>query len=489
MDPNTDIVSGLTANGLPPSVTNLPNGIVQCGVTAGVPVGCMRPHWFNPAPRVGFAWDPWGNGKWAIRGGYGIFFEHTNGNEANTESLENSPPLATTVAQLQIAGYTSIGSSGGQASPQFPLSVTSIPTKVTWPYMQQWHLDIQHDIAHNTVATISYVGSKGTHLTRQSDRNQLLPVPASDNPYLVNNETIGPNDYTNQATARGVPITGQALTNVGVSLGAINPDPIRPYPGYGTITYLELQSSSVYHALQASLRRSVGQLTLSAAYTYSHSIDDSSDRGDGSLVNAYDFSANRASSNFDQRHIFNFSYVWDVPFFRGSGIRHSLLGGWQYSGIVGVSTGTPFSVLNPTDNAGVAAGVGSGSRADIVGDPNSGFSRTPATGFGPLWYNPNAFAVPVGLTFGDSGRNVLRNPRRTNFDMALFKHFAIKESTALEFRAEAFNVFNHTEWGVIAGDGGAPTGSGNNTINSNSTFYIGQVHNARILQVALKFLF
>jgi hypothetical protein len=355
--------------------------------------------------------------------------------------------------------------------------------------MQQWHLDVQHDIAHNTVATVSYVGSKGTHLTRQSDLNQLFPVPASQNPYLVNHETIGPNDCANGTTPDGVPITGQALVNTCVSLGVTNPDPIRTYPGYGTITHLELQSSSIYHALQTSIRRSVGQLTLSGAYTYSHSIDDSSDRGDASLVNAYNFASNRASSNFDQRQIFTASYVWDVPVFRGAGLRHSLLGGWQYSGIVGISSGTPFSVVNPTDNAGVAAGVGSGSRADIVGDPNTGFSRTPAQGFGPLWYNPNAFAVPVGLTFGDSGRNVLRNPRRTNFDMALFKHFQVKESMAFEFRAEAFNVFNHTEWGGIAGDGGSAGGVGNNTINQNSTFYIGSVHNARILQLALKFIF
>jgi hypothetical protein len=489
VDPNLDTVSGLTANGAPPSVSNLPNGIVQCGVTSGIPAGCMQPHLFNPAPRIGFAWDPLGNGKWAIRGGYGVFFEHTNGNEANTESLENSPPLATTVAQLQIQGYTSIGSSGGQTSPQFPLSVLSIPTKVTWPYMQQWHLDVQHDIAHNTVATVSYVGSKGTHLTRQSDLNQLFPVTASQNPYLVNHETIGPNDCANGTTPDGVPITGQALVNTCVSLGVTNPDPIRPYPGYGTITHLELQSSSVYHALQTSVRRSVGQLTLSGAYTFSHSIDDSSDRGDASLVNAYNFASNRASSNFDQRHIFTASYVWDVPFFRGAGLRHSLLGGWEYSGIVGISSGTPFSVVNPTDNAGVAAGVGSGSRADIVSDPNTGFSRTPAQGFGPLWYNPNAFTVPVGLTFGDSGRNILRNPRRTNFDMALFKHFQVRESMAFEFRAEAFNVFNHTEWGGIAGDGGSAGGVGNNTINQTSTFYVGSVHNARILQLALKFIF
>jgi len=496
-----DTVNFLTVDGLTPSVSDLPNGMVQCGVTSGVPVGCMKGHPFNPAPRIGFAWDPLGNGKWAIRGGYGIFFEHTNGNEANTESLENSPPLATAVNQTQIIGYTNIGGGGGN---QFPLSVNSIPNKVTWPYMQQWHLDVQHDLARNTVGTISYVGSKGTHLTRQSDMNQLHGVPLSQDPYKPGETiTLNPNgnspdcgtsfdpNYgvpTNAMTPSGVPIpvtfdsngypSGPAV-NLGISACGTLADPLRPFPGYGSITKLELESSSTYHALQASLRRSMGQLTLSAAYTWSHSIDDSSDRGDGTLVDAYNFAANRDSSTFDQRHIFNFSYVWDEPFFRSKGIANWVLGGWEWSGIVGVSTGTPFSVLYSTDNAGVAAGVGSGSRADKVGDPNTGFSRVGATDLGPLWYNPAAFAAPRGLTFGDAGRATLRNPRHTNFDMALFKHFPIREAMAFEFRAEAFNVFNHTEWNGFA----------STTQTDGNFLYINAVHNARILQVALKFIF
>src|SRR5438132_9232335 len=101
-----------------------------------------------------------------------------------------------------------------------------------------------------------------------------------------------------------------------------------------SINHLEDRASSTYHAFQVSGRRQVGGLQMALAYTYSHSIDDSSSRQDGNLVNAFDLLANRASSNFDQRHIFNFSYVWDLPFFRNPGLTNKLLGGWQYSGIV-----------------------------------------------------------------------------------------------------------------------------------------------------------
>jgi Carboxypeptidase regulatory-like domain len=484
-------VNNLTANGVAPSVTNLPNGIVQCGVTPGVPDGCMQPHWFNPAPRIGFAWDPKGDGKTAVRGGYGVFFEHTNGNEGNTESLENSPPLATVVQKIQIQGYANINTASG-APPQFPLGVVAVPTKVQWPYMQQWHFDVQHEVARNTVATVSYVGSKGTHLTRESNLNQIFPTPLSQDPYKVG-EAIGTNDCTTGTTPSGVPITGQALINLDVASCGANPNFYRPYLGYGTVTNLQDEASSTYHALETSVRRNVGQLTISAAYTYSHSIDDSSDRGDASFVNSYNFASNRASSNFDQRHVFNFSYVWDIPLFRHPGLANKLLGGWEWSGITTVGSGSPFNPVFNTDNAGVANAVaGSGSRPDIVGDPRSGIVQVPGSGFGPLLYNPAAYAAPRGLTFGDVGRNTLTNPRRTNFDMALFKHVAFGESRAFEFRAEAFNVFNHTEWGALAGGGGSganAVNSGTNVFNSSGFLNINTAHNPRILQLGAKLLF
>ncbi len=494
-------VNKLTKDGLTPSVTDLPNGIVQCGVTAGVPDGCMKSHWFNPAPRIGFAWDPKGDGKTAVRGGYGVFFEHTNGNEGNSESLENSPPLATVVQKIQIQGYANINTSTG-APEQFPLGVVAVPTKVQWPYMQQWHFDIQREVARNTVATVSYVGSKGTHLTRESNLNQIFPTSLSQNPYKAG-EAIGANDCgttfnaqgvpTNAMTPSGAPITGQAAINLGVAACGANPNFFRPYPGYGTITNLRDAASSSYNAMEASVRRNVGQLTVSAAYTYSHSIDDASDRGDQTFVNSYNFAANRASSNFDQRHVFNFSYVWDIPLFRQPGIANKLLGGWQWSGITTVATGSPFTPVFNTDNAGVANAVaGAGSRPDLVGNPRSGIVQVPGSGFGPLLYNPAAYAAPRGLTFGDVSRNSLTNPRRTNFDMALFKHFAIRESLAFEFRAEAYNVFNHTEWGALAGGGGSGANAVNSATNvfaSSGFLFINTAHNPRILQLGAKLLF
>ncbi len=514
VDPSTGTVTNLTANGAAPSVNNLPNGIVQCGVTAGVPVGCMQGHLFNPAPRIGFAYDPFGDGKWAIRGGYGIFYEHTNGNEANSESLENSPPLANAATQNNIIGYSNIGagfSAGSQ--PIFPLGVTAIPTKVDWPYMQQWHVDIEHEIAHNTVAVLSYVGSKGTRLTRTSDLNQLHPLPASQNPYLPG-ETFGSTDCGTTSDAYGVPIDGTTSSGAPISYGGpgvISPatyvgiancgtvaDLFRNYPGYSSINHLEDKASSTYHAMQLGVRRSVGGLQLNFAYTYSHSIDDSSSRQDGVLVNAYDPAANRASSNFDQRHNINAGYVWDLPFFKNQGWKSKILGSWEYSGIFSFSTGSPFTVAYFSDNAGTGNGITSiASYAQVIGDPNQNIPFNPD---GKQLYNPNAFTAPTALTYGNAGRNSLRNPNRTNFDMAVFKRFPIKEQLAFEFRAEAFNVFNHTQFGYISGDGGSAAANSANLNSGTATcgsapcgssdfLTLLSAHNPRIMQLGLKFIF
>jgi Carboxypeptidase regulatory-like domain len=515
-----------SAGALVPGVGNPFDGLVACGTSGGPATfpgfpnaavgstsyaGCVKGHLFNPAPRIGFAWDPKGNGKTAIRGGYGIFYEHANGNEANTEGMEGqSSPLLQSSAQVNISGYQNIGASSNTAAPSFPLSFFSIPNKAVWPYMQQWHLDVQHELPGHTVATVSYVGSKGTDLGRQLDTNQLYPVTAAQNPY-------GPGQIITAADCNGVSVTGQQAiatatpgpgttyrgpktggwaTNLAVACGN-DADPYRPYYGVSTITRLENRASSSYNALQASARKTIGTLNLTAAYTYSHSIDDSSDRGDGSFVNSYAPALTRANSTFDERHMLNVGWVYDIPLFRNKGLAHSLLGGWEWSGIETFATGTPVTVTNGTsygDNAGVGNAVGTGSYVDKIGNPNAnvpGVSQLAGPAYSKFVYNPAAYTIPQGLTFGDSGRDSLGSPSRLSFDMALFKHFAIRESKAFEFRLEGFNVFNHTEWnGYGSGytcegaNGGACLGAGGANL-----FEINGAHLARVVQLAGKFIF
>jgi hypothetical protein len=496
-----------TQGALVPGVGNPLLGLVQCGGSGGSTTfsgfaatiggnsnpGCLKGHLFNPAPRIGFAWDPKGDGKTAIRGGYGVFFEHANGNEANTEGIEGqTSPLLQSQTQNNIPGYLNIGNTGlTGVAPVFPSSFYSIPNKVIWPYMQQWHFDVQHELPAHSIITVSYVGSKGTHLGRQSDSNQLFPTPLSQNPYNPGQQISAAdcNSLTNvglpsvTGTVNGQTLTGQTAINLQTACGN-DPNPYRPFLGIGNITRLESKASSTYNALQVAVRKSVGAFNLTVAYTYSHSIDDSSDRYDGSFVNTYDPSANRASSNFDQRHMLNVGYVYDLPFFKKPGITRTLIGGWEWSGIFAFSTGTPLNVTNGTtygDNAGVGNGVGTGSYPDQISDPRSdvpGRSEVTGDNYAGYFYNPNAFVAPTGLTFGNVGRNSLRNPNRTNFDMGLFKHFALKENMAFEFRAEAFNLFNHTEWG---GPDGALGGSG--------FLEIASAHLARVVQFGAKFIF
>ncbi len=520
------------------------NGWVQCGVTPGVQAGCMKGHLFNPAPRIGFAFDPKGDGKWAIRGGYGIFFEHTNQGEANAGTLEQYNPLTQTATVTNISGYANINPSALGATTT-PLTFVSIPNKAIWPYVQQWHFDIEHDLAKNTIATVSYVGSAGVHLTREYELNELPPVPASQNPYLPG-ESInegGHNDCGVNFDAYGVPMNATTpsgatipyevgangvpfgpAVNLGVAACGTIADPFRPYNGIGSITRKEESASSNYSALQVGVRHSIGGLQLNVAYTYSHSIDNSSDYGDVGAFNSYNLNEFRASSNFDQRHVFNIGYVYDLPIFKGAGLAHKVLGGWEWSGITTIQTGTPYSIYNaggsnaaggtvPGDNAGVGSGVATSGSSwpDIIGNPRSGIPPTLAgNGFGPFYFNPSVFVVPQGLTFGDAGRNILNNPTRTNFDMALLKHFAITESKYFEFRAEAFNVFNHTEYSWLGGDAGsAANNAGLGTASSSIGCYAGANNNAgdpscisgsalgqataahlpRILQFALKFIF
>ncbi len=529
--PSTVPIADLVASASQNVISDL--GLVQCGVK-GSPAGCINGHLFNPAPRIGFAWDPWGDGKTSIRGGYGVFFEHGTGNEANTGSLEASAPLVLSMTQKLPVSYSCIGNVGygngtnpectspasnGATPPlpgsAFPIDVTSIPAKAIWPYAQQWSFGVQRELSPSVVVNLAYVGSKGTHLTVERQINQLHPLPLSENPFGPN-EPLTNTDCTLNPTANSGVHPGDGSTPFQLQDGTlvtptnpayeylqaactnpyipnVNSLPGHPYPGLGRVLSLQNVANSTYNALQFTMRHTSKRLTTGLSYSYSHSIDDSSDRSDPVLVNSYDLRENRASSNFDQRHLVNFSYVVPLPlkdlprWFSDwanerpkdtaaptenccSALGNLLLDGWELSGVTLLASGTPFSVINSagntgialTDNAGVASGYGiAASYPDVMkGLPSPGNN---SRSFGPLIGNPSEFVAPRGLTFGDAGRNFLNNPRRTNFDMALLKHFKIRESGQLEFRAEVFNVFNHTQFRVYDPDN--PGSTGNNIIS------------------------
>lgn len=508
-------------------------GLIRCG-TNGTPTSCMKSHLFNPAPRIGFAWDPFGDGKTSIRGGYGVFFEHGTGNEANTGSLEASSPSVLSMTQPLPLNYPCIGNvgygsafdptnsgctltPGGSAPPAgsaFPLNVTSIPTSAVWPYAQQWSFGAQRELPKDVVATMSYVGSKGTHLTIERQLNQLRPLPLSENPFGPN-EPLTLADCTNSPSSSQFPGDGitpfflQNGTVVSVQNPAyvylqaactnphipnVNSLPGHAYPGLGQVLSLQNVANSTYNAFQFTLRRSRGPLSGGISYSYSHSIDNSSDRSDPVLVDSYNINANRASSNFDQRHLVNVSYVYQLPglaFLRDlkkysrpqsttddspapmpnccSKTAQYILAGWELSGITTYQSGTPFTVINSagnngislTDNAGVASGYGiAASYPDVMPGlpkptavaPVANTALSTAQSFGPLLGNPSIFVAPRGLTFGDAGRNFLNNPSRLNFDMTLAKHIKVAESSEIEFRMEAFNIFNHTEFRIYDPD-------------------------------------
>jgi hypothetical protein len=279
-----------------------------------------------------------------------------------------------------------------------------------------------------------------------------------------------------------------ACENLNTAVGQSGLLPInayRPFLGIQKIFSLENVADSNYHAFQATLRRTRGPVTLDVSYSYSHSIDDSSDRNDTTIVNPLVVSANKASSNFDQRHLVNVSYVWALPNFKfdSSRIRAwakeedgadetpsspgfldrmaaGVLGGWEVSGVATFQSGTPFTVINAgygalgisvPDNAGVAGGISSvASFPDIVGNihGNAPLGADNSRSFGPALGNAMAFAAPRGLTFGNAGRNVLNNPSRWNADMTLVKHFKVTEAAHFEFRTEVYNIFNHTQFRV-----------------------------------------
>jgi len=389
--------------------------------------------------------------------------------------------------------------------------------------VQQWSFGIERELPRQMLGSFGYVGSKGTHLTLQREINQLTPLAVTSNPFGLHEPLVQAvcNGSTGSSGYQYVLVDGYAIApsnpaynNLSTACydynkggNAANPNSYRTYaPGMGNIYSLENTANSSYNAFQFTLRRVAAPLTLGVAYTYSHSFDNSSDRSDSNFVNSYNVRGNRASSNYDQRHLLHINYIYDLPLrrflqnflstinsdpdsdkhtpapppdsFLKSKLAGLLVDHWQLSGITLFETGIPFSIINNgsskgvsvLDNAGAFNGVGAGSYPDICSTYSSTIPTVAknSSGSGPLLGNPGKFCAPRGLTFGNAGRNSERNPNRLNFDMAMEKHFNLKERANLEFRAEAFNVFNHTQFRIYDP---AQGNQANNTVSCYANLY------------------
>ena len=422
--------------------------LVRVG-TSGVPRGGYEADKNNFAPRVGLAWTLGDDEKTVVRAGYGIYYDQSA--LAPTEAIYFNSPFFDNNIFFSIPGLPLTLSNPFPSFFPVPLpdSALAIQRDLRTAYMQHWNLNVQRELGSKSVLEVAYVGSKGTKLLTARDINQPQP------------SVLPP----------GLPFVP------------------RPNPQFDDINLLESRANSNYHSLQTRLQQRFSRgLAALVSYTWSKSIDDASNFfssvGDPNFPqNSYNLRGERGRSNFDVRHRLSASYSYDLPFGRGKrylsdgGLASAIFGGWQSFGVITFQSGRPFTValLSEIDNSGTGRsilGFGANDRPNVVGDPNLGSRST------TRWFNTEAFDFAAPGTFGNAGRNIIDGPGYQSVNASLVKNTALTESVNLQFRVEAFNLFNHPNFNLPDNFFGSPT--------------FGQITSARDprhLQFGLKLLF
>ena len=424
-------------------------------------------------PRIGFAYNVFGDGRTVLRGGFGLYHDRTLVGSVEQNAFVN--PLINSRVTIDNPLLSNPGAGTTRTTvPVIALTSTGNPFKV--PRTSQYSVSIQRELFKNAVLEVAYVGTKGRNLLHQVNINQPVPgVLTALTAALRANGTLS-------ATARA-------------SVNAA-----RPYLGYGAITDRRTEADSDYNSLQVTFTKRLSDgLQYGAVYTWSKNMTNASTDRTDVPQDVLNLNLERAPSQNDRTHIFTAHVVYELPFFRHStGLARTLLGGFQVTGVFTAQSGTPLTITQtiaaatPTGSLFAFSdplGTNSTLRPNLIGDPHGSGSLT-------QWFNTAAFA-PAFTAYGSAGRGIVRAPGINNWDMAIFKNFRFTERMNLQFRAEFFNLLNHPQYGspgtsaTFTTDPTAPAGSfPSRFIQTNTTFgVITGTRDPRNIQFGLKFNF
>ncbi len=418
--------------------------------------------WGQFQPRVGIAFQM--NDKTVIRAGGGEFF--TRLGVSDSVFLGGNPPFQPTANVT----FGNADNPGGSSANSLPLTVTSQSREFKNPSAWNWNATVERELFFKSVLSVGYVGRRGLHQQREADINQPLPSTVAVNP-------------------------------------GVNLDALRPFKGYNSIRETDNVASSRYNALQIAWnRRFTGGLLFGFTYTLAKSSDNGSNQRD-IIPNTYDAHGLWAPSDFDIRHVMIVNFLYELPVFRSqTNFAGKVLGGWQVSGIFQAQSGAPGQVGRNQDYAGVGQDGSmngaaiqywafNGGEIDYKRQMAHNGSADPSYWFAvPLTSSGGVaqFSAPAAGTFvtQNIARNVFYGPGFNNWNLGLFKKFAINERTGFQFRAEAFDAFNHPNYCYIGAGGCSGNGVGVDPTNLGTFGKVtGKANDARNLQLSLRFYF